>query len=286
MNMKNHKNRRSPKPAVFLQTSPTLIGVVHLAPLPGAPRAAVSMDTIVADAIRDAVEYERAGFDAVIVENFGDAPFYPGPVPPETLAALSIVANAVRSTIQIPTGVNCLRNDGLGAMAIAAAARLQFIRINVLSGAVLADQGIVISNAHDVLRARARLAPNVKILADVAVKHARPLADRPVEDEARDLVHRALADAVIVSGSHTGDAPGVDFVRRVVRAVRGAVPVLIGSGLSASNVAEFFTKDRFADGLPAGVAGAIVGTSVKKNAKTTEPVDRRRALELAAAVRA
>lgn len=255
---------------------PWLAGVVHLAALPGAPRFSGSIVNIIKKAIADARVYESCGFDAVIVENFGDSPFYPGRVPPETIAALTAAACALRAEIQIPLGVNCLRNDGVSAIAIAAAANLQFIRVNVLAGAAVADQGIVVSEAHEVLRARARLAPNVQIFADVHVKHAAPLAPRPVEEDAADLVERAGADALIVSGTRTGFAPDSAAIEKVVNAIGRRAPVLIGSGLTLANSGELLKV----------ASGAIVGTSVKAGGKTTNPVDRVRAAALVRRLRA
>jgi membrane complex biogenesis BtpA family protein len=230
------------------------------------------MPTILARAVADARAYERAGFGAVIVENFGDAPFFPRRVPPETVAALAVAARAVREAVSIPVGVNCLRNDGIAAMAIAAASGLQFIRVNVYVGAAVADQGLLEGEAHEIARARARLAPDTKILADVGVKHAAALAHRAIEDEARDAVERGLADGIVVTGSRTGEAPTADRLRSVAAALRGAAPVLLGSGLDVSN----------ANDLLAIAAGAIVGTSVKRGRVTTNPVDPARACALVA----
>lgn len=250
------------KANILFRWRPFAIGVVHLAPLPGAPRHGEAMGEIIKSAVRDAMIYERTGFDAVIIENFGDAPFYPDRVPAETVASLAVAARAVRENIKIPAGVNCLRNDGLSAVAIAAAAELDFIRINILIGAAVADQGIVVSQAHEVCRARARLAPKLQIFADVQVKHAAPIAQRPIEEEAADLVERALADAVIVSGARTGVQPEIIKLQKVKNAVGGRVPVIVGSGLTLQNAQELLTC---AD-------GAIVGTGVKIGSVTNAPV--------------
>jgi len=154
----------------------------------------------------------------------------------------------------------------VAAMAVAAAAGLDFIRVNVLSGAVATDQGVIEGRAADLLRLRARLAPSVRIFADVRVKHARPLAPRPLQQEVHDLVQRGGADAVIVSGEGTGLHVDPEELEQV-RAAAGDAPVLIGSGAATENIARLLA---FAD-------GAIVGTSIKRGQRTTAPVDRRRA---------
>ncbi|HKE00391.1 MAG TPA: BtpA/SgcQ family protein [Planctomycetota bacterium] len=260
--------------AVFpFDRRPFLVGVVHLPALPGAPRHASTMSAIVARAVEDATAYAAAGFDGVIVENFGDAPFHPGAVPAETIAALAVACRAVREAVALPVGANCLRNDGAAAVAIAAAAELAFIRVNVLTGAAVADQGLLTGCAHDVMRLRARLRPSLAVFADVHVKHAAPLAERPIEEEARDAVERGHADAIVLSGSRTGSAPDPAAIGRVADAVPH-VPVVVGSGLAASNVSKLLAR----------AGGAIVGTSVKLGGVTEAPVDAARAAALVRAI--
>lgn len=259
-----------------LENRPLFVGMVHLPALPGAPGAAPARAGVrrgarpawVAHALRDAETLVAAGFDAVLIENFGDVPFFKDDVPRETIAAMSRVVSTVREALpaRVAVGVNVLRNDALAALAVAAAAGLDFIRVNVLSGAVATDQGVIEGRAAELLRLRARLAPDVRILADVRVKHARPLAARPLEQEVHDLVQRGGADAVIVSGEGTGLPIDPEELRRV-RAAAGDAPVLIGSGAAAENIAQ----------LLASADGAIVGTSLKRGRRTAAPVDRRRA---------
>src|SRR5690606_13240725 len=113
----------------------------------------------------------------LMLENFGDTPFYPRRVAAHTVAAMTAIAVEVRRQVDLPLGINVLRNDGLSALGIAAASGADFIRVNVLSGARVTDQGIVQGIAHDLLRERRWLgAESVKILADVNVKHSAPLA--------------------------------------------------------------------------------------------------------------
>jgi len=259
---------------------PLLVGMVHLPPLPGSPGWSGDdgrgLPGWVKRAVRDAETLVAAGFDALLVENFGDAPFFKDDVPAETVAALTRAASAVRSVApaRISVGVNVLRNDACAALAVATAAGLDFIRVNVLSGSVATDQGLVEGRAAEVLRLRARLAPAVRILADVRVKHARPVAPRPLAEEVGDLVTRAGADAVIVSGERTG--AGVDPEElAVVRKAAGRAPVLLGSGATARSVGELL---RLADGV-------IVGTALKRGGRTTAPVDAKRAAAFVRAAR-
>jgi uncharacterized protein len=253
----------------------TIIGMVHLPPLPGSPRWDGSMDKVVAAALADARALAEGGVDAVLVENFGDAPFTPGRVEPATVAAMSVVAGEVRKALpRTHLGVNVLKNDARAALAVAAAVGAAFIRVNVHAGAVLADQGIVQSDAYGTLRDRRLLGIDVAIFADVGGKHAVPLAPTDIEQTARDLVHRGLADALVVSGPATGQVTPLSDVKRVRSAV-GEVPLLIGSGVTAESAAELLSV---ADGL-------IVGTSVKRDGDVRLPVERARVEKLVAAAR-
>jgi len=253
----------------------TVVGMVHLVPLPGSPRWAGSMRDVLAAALADARALIDGGVDALLVENFGDAPFTPGRVEPATVAAMSVVAVEVRREFpRTRLGLNVLKNDARAALGVAAAVGAEFIRVNVHAGAVLADQGVVQSDAYGTLRDRRLLGVDVAIVADVGGKHAVPLAPVETEQMARDLVHRGLADALVVSGAATGQATPLGEVKRVRSAVPD-VPLLIGSGVTAETAAELLSV---ADGL-------IVGTSVKRDGDVRQPVDRARVEKLVAAAR-
>ncbi|WP_166819668.1 BtpA/SgcQ family protein [Thalassoroseus pseudoceratinae] len=253
-------------PLTFTEKHPLTIGMVHLRPLPGSPKYSGEWGTVIETAIADAKALERGGVDAVMVENFGDTPFFPGRVPPVTVAAMSVVTEKIRCAIELPLGVNVLRNDGESALAIAVVADASFIRVNVLSGARVTDQGVIQGSAHDLLRLRKHLnGEHVKILADVDVKHSAAVAVRPFAEELDDLVRRGGADAVIVSGSGTGAETSPQQIEEAISVANGT-PILVGSGVSATNLPE----------MPIGVGGLIVGTSFKRGGEVQEPVDEKR----------
>lgn len=249
-------------PAWARVTTP-VIGMVHLRPLLGSPRFAGDAAAVRDAALRDAEALQAGGVDGLMIENFGDAPFHAERVPPETVAHMTAVAQAVGAAVDLPVGVNVLRNDAESALAVAAAVGGAFIRVNVLHGAMLTDQGVIEGRAADVMRRRRALgAEAMKVLADVRVKHARPLVDRAIDDEVRELCDRCLADALIVSGSATGAA--VDESRlAAVKAAAGDRPVFVGSGVTAEQAAALA---RVADGL-------IIGTHFKRGQSVEEPVD-------------
>lgn len=249
--------------------------MVHLRPLPGSPQAAWPMARILDRAVGEATLLAKAGFDAVLVENFGDAPFAAEHVAPETVASMGIVVAQVVRATRIPVGVNVLRNDSLAAFAVAATAGAAFIRVNVLSGTYATDQGLITGRARELLERRSQVAPQVEIAADVHVKHAVPVSQPDIALAAEETAYRAGADALIVSGDATGSPTDLDAVRRVRQAVPDR-PIWIGSGVTAATVAEFLDV---ADAV-------IVGTCLKRSGKTAAPPDERRVRAFMKAARA
>lgn len=248
-----------------------VVGMLHLLPLPGAPKFGGSFAAVRDRMLADADALAEGGVDGLLLENFGDAPFMPDRVPASVVADMTVLGLAVRERIALPFGINCLRNDGLSALAVARAAGADFIRVNVLCGARVTDQGVVEGIAHELLRERRALgAGAIRILADVDVKHSAPLgASRPIPEEVDDTLHRGLADAVIVSGPGTGSAPDTAALVQA-RGAAGGFPVWIGSGVTPDN----------AGALAALCDGMIVGTALKSAGDVTAPVDRARVKDL------
>ncbi len=236
--------------------------MVHLGPLPGSPRFSGGFDRVVSAAVDDAIRLDEAGFDAIAVENFGDAPFFADDVPKVTVAAMTRALSAIAGVTGRPMVVNVLRNDAAAALAVAAATGAAFVRVNVLAGTMWTDQGPIVGQAAAVTRLRRAIAPEVGILADVFVKHATPAPGATIEQAAEELAERAMADAIIVSGTSTGRAPDLAMVRQV-RAAAPGVPTLVGSGVTEDTVASYLEI----------AYGVIVGTALKVDGITTNPVD-------------
>jgi membrane complex biogenesis BtpA family protein len=252
-----------------------LIGVVHLQPLPGSPRWRGNLESLIKFAVNDACAYERGGAHALFIENFGDVPFTKGIVAPETIAAMAAAGRAICQAVKLPIGFNVLRNDARAALALCAVCGGEFIRVNVHTGAMLTDQGLIEGNAYETLRYRQRVCPRAQIFADVHVKHAVPLGDWTIEDAARDTVERGMVDALIVSGVGTGLATDLADVERVRRTCP-ATKILLGSGVRLENIHNYLPV---ADGF-------IVASSLKLNGRLTNPVDPKRVAALARALRA
>ncbi|MEZ5404768.1 MAG: BtpA/SgcQ family protein [Verrucomicrobiia bacterium] len=247
-----------------------LIGVIHLGPLPGSPDWSHNLPILIAHAIRDAKAYEKGGAHALIMENFGDAPFTKSSVAPETVAAMSTIAYAIRQETSLPLGINVLRNDAHAALAIATACGGDFIRVNVHTGAMLTDQGIIEGDAYHTLRLKKALNPNIQIWADVHVKHALPLAPFPIEETAHDTLERGKVDAIILSGHSTGDPVNLDELQRVRKSCPKAF-IALGSGVTLQNIKTYLP---YANGF-------IVGTSLKRKGQLFEPVEVNRVRALA-----
>ena len=249
---------------------PAFVGVVHLLPTPGAPDFGGSFAAVLERAVRDARALVNGGVDALLVENFGDAPFFARTVPSETVAALALALREVQGVAAgRPVGVNVLRNDARTALGLSAATGAAFLRVNVHTGAMVTDQGLLEGRAAETLRERARLCPAVAILADVHVKHATPLGRETLVEAALDAWQRGGADALVLTGPRTGAPPAREELLQV-RERAGACPLLIGSGLDEHVAGE----------LLALADGAIVGTALKRSGQVGEPVEEARVARL------
>ena len=236
------------------------------------------MAKVLASAVIDATTYAEAGFSAVVIENFGDTPFFSGAVPPETVAAMARAGAAVREALGagFSIGFNVLRNDAAAAMALCAACDGAFIRVNVHTGAMVTDQGVIEGRAAETLRKRAELGRtrSTLVFADVLVKHAAPLGETPIAQAALDTFHRGHADALIVTGLVTGQATPLDRLR-AVREVVPEAPLFAGSGVTLESLADTLA---IADGV-------IVGSSLKRDGLLANPIDPARAVAFVAAAK-
>lgn len=248
--------------------------MLHLPALPGSPNHRLSLSDCVAHALTDARVLADAGFDALMIENFGDVPFLTDRIEPVTVAAMGIVAAQVCQSVSLQVGINALRNDAQAALGIAVAAGASFIRVNVHIGVSAGDQGWLVGRADETIRTRGRLGADVAILADVHVKHATPISQTDVALAAEETAYRGLADGIIVTGPTTGRAADLNAVRKVKQAVPDK-PVLVGSGATAETVRQIL---EVADGV-------IVGSSLKPDAQAEEPIDPKLAVAFIQAAR-
>ena len=202
--------------------TPRLVGMVHLGPLPGAPRYRGDLDAVITAAVADARTLIDAGFDGLMVENFGDAPFFADDAPKETIAAMTRVVGAV-TALGAPTGVNVLRNDALGALAVAAASGAAFIRVNVLSGVMYTDQGVITGKGAELQHHMAQLVDYLRaaIPALFESEEYRAKADLWPLNPDGELIAIAMIESREALKNKPGNLPAVTGARgpRVLGAI-------------------------------------------------------------------
>ena len=252
----------------------SLIGVVHLEPLPGSSGWDGDMPRVVGRALDDAAALEAAGFDGIILENFGDAPFSRDFAGRGAITAMAAIGSLVQEKTSLPVGINVLRSDALSAVAVAAAVGARFIRVNVHIGAAATDQGIIQGDARETLLSIRNISPGLKVFADVFVKHAKPLGSDSIEQAAAELVERGKAAALIVTGEMTGSPGSPEELARVRAAVPGT-PVVAGSGVTAETVADVLGR----------CDAAIIGSYVMEGGRAANAIDPARAAAFVRAAR-
>ena len=246
----------------IFKTDNPVIGVVHLSPLPTSPRWKGKLKEVVARAEQEATALSAGGVDAIIIENFFDAPFTKDCVDPAIVSAMTLIVDRLKGMVMLPIGINVLRNDARSAMAIATCTEVEFIRVNVFTGVMATDQGLIEGKAHEILRYRRELGSDVAIFADVLVKHARPLGTPNLTTAVKDTIERGLADGVILSGWATGSPPTQEDLE-LASAAAGDTPVFIGSGANYENIPN----------LMQAADGVIVSSSLKRYGKISETID-------------
>ncbi|MGB7442339.1 MAG: BtpA/SgcQ family protein [Coleofasciculaceae cyanobacterium] len=258
----------------IFKTPNPIIGVVHLLPLPTSSRWGGSLKAVIDRAEQEATALASGGVDGLIVENFFDAPFTKNQVDPAVVSAMTLIVQRLMNLVTLPIGINVLRNDAQSALAIATCVRAQFIRVNVLTGVMATDQGLIEGQAHQLLRYRRELGCDVKIFADVLVKHARPLGSPNLTTAVQETIQRGLADGVILSGWSTGSPPSLEDLELASAAAQDT-PVFIGSGANWENIS---TLMQAADGV-------IVASSLKRRGRIEQPIDPIRVSQFAEAAK-
>jgi len=254
-----------------------VIGMVHLWPLPGAPGyRGYGMQKIIDEALREAESLIAGGVNGLVVENMWDLPFRVGrDVAVEAATAQAVAAAEVVKNSPVPVGINVIHNGSVVCLAIALASQARFIRVCIYTGARVWDTGEFDHGcAAELTRKRKELgAEHIHFFCDVDKKHsvAFPGIDLATHIQWTEFYG---ADALIVSGKMTAEAPDAGDVAEARRLARK--PILIGSGADESNIAAFL---QHADGV-------IVGSSLKHDGVMEKPVDPARVRRFMDAVRA
>lgn len=256
---------------LFVAGGRTLIGMLHLPPLPGsALYDGTQLQAIERRTLDEATELAAAGFDALMIQNAGHGP--PGKdADLATVAQMAAIARAVCQEVHMPLGVNVLKNGVETAFAIASAVGASFVRIKVYVGAVVGSEGVVEGRAQAALAERRRLGlDHVAILADILDRTSQPLAAVPVAELADWAVRHGHADALVITGR---DVAETHAMLADVRAADPGTPLVVGGGATPENATELLQR---CDGL-------IVGSALKT--ANTEPISPERARAFVAAAR-
>ena len=242
-----------------------LIGMIHAGALPGTPAAHEPLDAVVERAVTEACAYRDAGFTAIAVENMHDRPYLKGRVGPEITAAMAVIGRELKRACPLPLGIQVLAGANREALAAAHASGADFVRVEGFVFAHVADEGLIESCAGDLLRYRRAIgADRVLVFADIKKKHSAHAITADVSlAETAHAAELFLADGVVVTGAATGVEASPAEVTAAAAAVH--LPVLVGSGLNASNVARY-----------TAARGFIVGSAMKEGGRWDQPLDRRR----------
>lgn len=239
--------------------------MIHVGALPGTPASHLTLNELEAQAIAECRLYRNGGVHGVMIENMHDVPYLRGSVGPEITAAMTVLARAVKAESGLPCGIQILAGANHEAIAVAHATSLDFVRVEGYAFAHVADEGIIESSAASLLRYRRAIgAERVQVWADVKKKHSSHAITSDVDvGETAAAIELMRANAVIITGSTTGEEPSAAAISNVRRHTR--LPVILGSGITADNLEEFF-----------GVNGFIVGSYFKKDGRWNETVDPKR----------
>jgi uncharacterized protein len=239
-----------------------VIAMAHLGALPGAPLfdAKGGVSKLIDDAARDIEHLQDNGVHAIMFGNENDRP-YRFAAPVESVAAMTAIVSALKPMLKVPFGVNYLW-DPVASVAIAGATGAAFAR-EIFTGLFASDMGLWQPNAANAHKLRSEIGRrDLKLFYNINAEFAASLDTRPIELRARSAVFSSLADAILVSGPLTGQPAAAADLRKVAEAVTD-VPVFANTGVNPDNVQDVLSV----------ASGVIVGTSLKVDGNTWNPVD-------------
>ncbi|MCF7823341.1 MAG: BtpA/SgcQ family protein [Candidatus Marinimicrobia bacterium] len=250
--------------------SKPLIAMIHVQALPGTPKNMLSVKEIADQACREAKVLSDTGVQAIMLENMHDVPYLNREVGPEIVASLTRVASEVRSTTQLPLGLQVLAGANQAALSIALATEMQFIRAEGFVFGHLADEGFMQSDAGALLRFRKKMnAEHIQIFTDIKKKHSSHALTSDVSlVDTCDAAEFFLSDGVIITGPHTGKPVNDGELSDIYTSAR--IPVLVGSGVTPQGLSLIWEH---ADAF-------IVGSYIKRDGRWQNEPDRERLEEL------
>lgn len=243
-----------------------LAAMVAVLPLPGSPLYDGDDDRVVRQALADLEVYKAAGVDSILFENDHDLPYIQPPLDEEGIALMTNIVKEARARFDGPIGIQMLEAANITSLEIAAAADLDYIRVEAFVFAHVGGSGVINGSAGRILRRRKELgAEHIRVFADVKKKHGSHslTIDLDIEDEIQQAEF-FLADGVIVTSQFTGINPDKQDLIKAKRVTK--LPVLIGSGMTPENIQEYLP---LADGF-------IVGSCFRKDGRFLEKLEPKR----------
>lgn len=254
--------------------SKPVIAMAHFPALPGTPRynPGMGVDGILERMRTDVDHLLAGGVDAIMFCNEDDRP-YSFHADFEAVAVMARVVTELRPKDR-PFGVDFLWN-ARAPLAVAKATGAAFIR-EVVTGVYESDMGVWAPDAAELYRYRHAIdADDVRILDNIMPEFASSLGTRSVAQRAKSAAVSTLVDAILIAGPMAGTEPDLASIQEAKEAVSGIVPVFVNTGASVHNVKQFL---QVADGV-------IVGSSLKVDGYTWNPVDPARVKAFMQAVR-
>jgi membrane complex biogenesis BtpA family protein len=242
-----------------------IIAMAHLPAMPGTPHYDAKRDVngIVESVRRDIGHLLSAGVNAILFCNEDDRP-YAFNVGFEAVAVMTRVITEVRPP-DLPFGVDFLW-DAKAALAVAKATGAAFIR-EVVTGVYESDMGLWAPDAAELYRYRKMIdAENVRVFANISPEFASPLGTRSIYERARSAAVSSLVDAILIAGPMAGAEPDLSLLVQAKEALNGRTPLVLNTGADVDNIVRFLA---YAD-------AAIVGSSLKVDGQTWNPVDPQR----------
>lgn len=241
-----------------------VVGMVHVHALPGTSKYRGNIGGVIDKAIEEAVIYRSAGVDGLMLENMHDLPYLNKTAGPEITAAMSVIGYEIKTKTGLPCGMQILAGANKEALAASHSAGLDFIRAEGFVFSHVADEGLMNSDAGELLRYRKQIdAENIMIFTDIKKKHSSHQLTADVTlVETAEAAEFFLSDGLIITGSKTGSAADPEEVISVKEKVK--IPVLIGSGITIDNIEKYiFSADAY-----------IVGSYFKKKGVWSNELDK------------
>jgi len=251
--------------------NPFIIGMIHL-PVTLSYTDWSGLEKFIAKAKKDLRALETGGIDAALIENDADNPCQVKGVA-DVVTPMTIVAYELVKMAKVPLGVEVLLNDPKASLAIAKTCGLKFIRTDYFVDKMKRmGYGEFDIDPRGLMDYKKKIgADDIKIFADVQVKHAIMIDKKKTIASSVNQAIKEGADGVIVSGTVTGVKPVIEDIREAKIAAGDKIPVLIGSGFALKNAKRLL---EFVD-------GAIVGSSIK----TKDFVDAKKVVNLVSLIK-